>query len=155
MLFRSPPEFLFSASEVERQEEVQDIQQNYLKRLNELQKTGAASGTEVLNVRLQLIASEAMLKRSRQANELFTGDYGKASLEEASGKEKIVEARIRSLGSNLRQVRSDLERLDVIAPESGTILSTARRFPGEKVLAGTPLFKLTGSTGTELRLYAT
>ena len=150
-----PPEFLFSALEVERQQEVQDIQQNYLKRLNELQKTGAASGTEVLNVRLQLIASEAMLKRSLQANELFTGPYGKASLEEASGKEKIAEGRIKSLESDLRLAREDLERLDIIAPESGTILSTARLFPGQKVLAGTPLFKLTGSTGTELRLYAT
>ena len=150
-----PPEFLFSALEVERQEEVQDIQQNYLKRLSELQKTGAASGTEVLNVRLQLIASEAMLKRSRQANELFTGPYGKASVEEASGREKIAEARIKSLESDLRLAREDFGRLDIIAPESGTILSTARRFPGEKVLAGTPLFKLTTNTGTELRLYAT
>lgn len=131
------------------------VQQTYLKRLNDLQKTGAASGTEVLNVRLQLIASEAMLKRSLQANELFTGSYGKASLEEASGKEKIAEARIRSLESDLRQARGDLERLDIVAPESGVILSTARRFPGEKVLAGTPLFKLTSNTGTELRLYAT
>ena len=139
-----PPEFLFSALEVERQQEVQDIQQNYLKRLNELQKTGAASGTEVLNVRLQLIASEAMLKRSLQANELFTGPYGKASLEEASGKERIAEARIKSLESDLRLAREDLERLDIIAPESGTILSTARLFPGQKVLAGTPLFKLMG-----------
>lgn len=150
-----PPEFLFSGLEVERQQEIQDIQQNYLKRLNELQKTGAASGTEVLNVRLQLIASEAILKRSLQANELFTGPYGKASLEEASGKEKIAEARIKSLESDLRLAREDFERLDIIAPESGTILSTARRFPGEKILAGTPLFKLTGNTGTELRLYAT
>lgn len=150
-----PPEFLFSALEVERQQEIQDIQQTYLKRLSDLQKTGAASGTEVLNVRLQLIASEAMLKRSLQANELFTGSYGKASLDEAAGKEKIAGARIKSLESNLRQAREDLGRLDIIAPESGTILATSRRFPGEKVLAGTPLFKLTTNTGTELRLYAT
>lgn len=150
-----PPEFLFSALEVERQQEIQEIQQDYLKRLKELQKTGAASGTEVLNLRLQIIASEAMLKRSRQANDLFTGTYGQAALEEAFGKEKIVEARIKSLEGSLSQAREDLGRLDISAPESGTILSTARRFPGEKVLAGTPLFKLTSNAGTELRLYAT
>lgn len=130
----APPEFLFSALEVERQQEVQDIQQNYLKRLNELQKTGAASGTEVLNVRPQIIASEAMLKRSLQANELFTAPYGRASLDEAAEKEKIAEARIKNLESDLRLAREDFGRLDIIAPESGAILSTARRFPGEKGL---------------------
>jgi len=150
-----PPEFLFSALEVERQQEVQDIQQNYLKRLNELQKSGAASGTEVLNVRLQLIASETMLKRSQQANNLFTGAYGQASRDEALGKEKVVEARLKSLERNFLLARADLERLDIVAPEAGTILSTARRFPGEKVLSGEALFKLTNNTGTELRLYAT
>ncbi len=150
-----PPEFLFSALEVERQQEVQEIQQSYLKRLNDLQKTGAASGTEVLNVRLQLIASEAMLKRGRQAHELFTGPYGRAALDEAAGREKVAEARIASLESSLRQLREDLDRLAIVAPESGTILSTARRFPGEKIIAGTPLFKLTSNPETELRLYAT
>ncbi|MCK9588222.1 MAG: ATP-binding cassette domain-containing protein [Terrimicrobiaceae bacterium] len=59
------------------------------------------------------------------------------------------------LESDLRQARGDLERLDIVAPGSGVILSTARRFPGEKVLAGTPLFKLTSNAGTELGLYAT
>jgi len=150
-----PPEFLFSALEVERQQEVQDIQQNYLNRLNELQKSGAASGTEVLNVRLQLIASETMLKRSQQANNLFTGAYGQASRDEALGKEKVAEARLKSLERNFLLARADLERLDIVAPEAGTILSTARRFPGEKVLSGEALFKLTNNTGTELRLYAT
>jgi multidrug resistance efflux pump len=140
---------------VERQQEIQDIQQNYLKRLNDLQKTGAASGTEVLNVRLQLIASETMLKRSQQANDLFTGAYGQASRDEALGKEKVAEARVKSLERNLTLARADLERLDIIAPESGTILATARRFPGEKVLSGEALFKITNNTGTELRLYAT
>lgn len=150
-----PPEFLFSALEVERQHEIQDIQQDYLKRLNDLQKSGAASGTEVLNVRLQLIASETMLKRSIQANELFNGAYGQASREEANGKEKVVEASLKSLERNLVLAQSDLERLDIVAPEAGTILATARRFPGEKVLSGEALFKLTNNTGTELRLYAT
>ena len=46
-----PPEFLFSAVEMERQEEIQNIQQDYLKRLQELQKNGSASGTELLNLR--------------------------------------------------------------------------------------------------------
>jgi len=150
-----PPEFLFSALEVEKQQEVQDIQQNYLKRLNDLQKTGAASATEVLNVRLQLISAETLLKRSQQAHELFTGAFGKATREEATGKEKVAEARLKSLERNFLLVQQDLERLDIIAPEGGTILATARRFPGEKVIAGEALFKLTNNAGTELRLYAT
>ncbi len=68
-------------------------QQDYLHRLNELQKTGAASGTELLNIRLQLIASESMLKRSQQAYDLFKGDYGAASQTEAAEKVRVTEAR--------------------------------------------------------------
>lgn len=150
-----PPEFLFSALEVERQQEIQDILQNYMKRLSDLQKTGAASGTEILNLRMQIIASESLLKRSQQANQLFTGAFGQASLKEAAGREAVAEARVKRLESDLLLARQDLQRLDILAPESGVILSTARRFPGEKVSAGEALFKLTGNTGTEIRLYAT
>lgn len=150
-----PPEFLFSALEVERQSEVREIQREYYEKLRELQRTGAASGSEMLNVRLQLIASEALLKRSQQANELFTGDYGAAARDEALARERVNEARVRALESQLAQARADLLRMEILAPESGVIISTARRFPGEKIRAGDTLFKITGTEGTELRLYAT
>lgn len=150
-----PPEFLFSAVEMERQKEIQGIQQAYLKRLEDLQKTGAASTTELLNVRLQIIASESLLKRSQQAHDLFTGDYGAASKEEANKRQNVIEARLKSLEKELTLAHEELNRLDVVTPKSGIILATARRFPGEKVLAGEALFKITETSGTELRLYAT
>ena len=150
-----PPEFLFSSLEVESQKEVQDIQQNYLRRLNDLQKSGAASGTEVLNVRLQLIASETLLKRSQQASQLFTGSYGNAARDEAGNKQKVAAAHLDSLEKSLASAYEDLKRLEIIASESGMILATASRFPGEKVRAGEPLFKITSTSSTELRLYAT
>ncbi len=150
-----PPEFLFSALEVERQQEVQGIQQDYLRRLKQLETSGAAAGTELLSVRLQLIASEALLKRSQQANELFTGSYGAAAREEAQSRKAMAKASLRSLESRLAAAKTDLKRLEITAPQAGTILSTASRFPGEKVAAGEPLFKISSTTTTELRLYAT
>ncbi|MEX1118660.1 MAG: HlyD family efflux transporter periplasmic adaptor subunit [Terrimicrobiaceae bacterium] len=150
-----PPEFLFSALEVERQQEVQGIQQDYLRRLKQLESSGAAAGTELLSVRLQLIASEALLKRSQQANDLFTGSYGAAAREEAQSRKAVAAASLRSLESRLAAAKTDLDRLQISAPQAGTILSTASRFPGEKVAAGEALFKISSTTSTELRLYAT
>lgn len=150
-----PPEFLFSALEVERQQEVQEIQQDYLRRLKKLETSGAAAGTELLSVRLQLIASEALLKRSQQANELFTGSYGAAAREEAQSRKAVAAASLRTLESRLAAAKTDLHRLEITAPQAGTILSTASRFPGEKVAAGAALFKISSTTSTELRLYAT
>ncbi len=150
-----PPEFLFSALEVERQQEVQSIQQDYLRRLKQLETSGAAAGTELLSVRLQLIASEALLKRSQQANELFTGTYGAAAREEAQSRKAVAAASLRSLESRLAAAKTDLQRLEITAPQAGTILSTASRFPGEKVAAGEALFKISSTNSTELRLYAT
>lgn len=149
-----PAEFLFSAVEIERQKEIQNLQQDYLDRLQQLQKTGAASQTETLNLRLQLIASESLLKRSQQANELFKGDYGAASLAEAREREQMIRARLDTLRAKRELAAGDLERLEIVAPIDGVILSTARRFPGEKIEAGTALFKITDDTRTELRLYA-
>lgn len=149
-----PAEFLFSAVEMERQKEIQGLQQDYLDRLQQLQKTGAASQTETLNLRLQLIASESMLKRSQQANELFKGDYGAASLAEASERAQMLRARLDALRAKRELTAGDLERLEIVAPGDGVIIATARRFPGEKIEAGTALFKITDDTRTELRLYA-
>jgi multidrug resistance efflux pump len=149
-----PPEFLFSGLEMESQKEVQDIQKDYYKRLQNLQKTGAASGTELLSIRLQMIASESLLKRSQQANELFTGGYGDAAKDESTARERMIESRLKSLQRSLADANEDLRRLEVVAPESGTILATARRYPGEKVNAGDALFKVTKNSESELRLYA-
>lgn len=150
-----PPEFLFSALEVERQQEVQGIQQDYLRRLKQLETSGAAAGTELLSVRLQLIASEALLKRSQQANELFKGSYGAAAREEAQSRKAMAKASLRSLETRLAAAKTDLKRLEVTAPQAGTILSTASRFPGEKVAAGEALFKISSTNSTVLRLCAT
>ena len=149
-----PAEFLFSGVEVERQTEIQGLQQDYLRRLNELQKTGAASVAETLNLRLQLIASESLLKRSQQANDLFKGDYGAASLAEAQERQHMIEARLRTLYTRRELAAQDLKRLDIVAPEDGVMLSVARRFPGEKIEAGAKLFKITDGDHSELSLFA-
>lgn len=150
-----PPEFLFSALEVERQQEVQDLQKDYLQKLQDLQRTGAASGTELLNVRLQLITTDSLLKRSQRANELFTGDYGTSAKEESAARRRMIESRLTSLQASLEEAHEDMRRLEVVAPETGTILATARRFVGEKVPPGTALFKVIQNESIELRLYAT
>ncbi len=150
-----PPEFLFSAVEIDRQKEIQTLQQDYLRRLQDLQKTGAASVAETLNLRLQLIASDSMLKKSQQAYELFKGDYGVASQAEAQQKENVIAARLAALKTKRELALKDLSRLEIIAPEDGIILTTARRFPGEKIDLGSPLFKITDAQRRELRLYAT
>lgn len=149
-----PAEFLFSEVEMERQKEIQTLQQDYLRRLSELQKTGAASATETLNLRLQLIASESLLKRSQQANELFKGEFGAASQSEAQERERMIDARLAALEVQRELAAGDLRRLEIVAPEDGVILATARRFPGEKIEAGATLFKITDAERTELRLYA-
>ena len=149
-----PAEFLFSEVEMERQKEIQTLQQDYLRRLNDLQKTGAASATETLNLRLQLIASESLLKRSQQAYDLFKGDYGAASQAEALERERMIQARLSTLRAKRDLAAADLKRLEIVAPEDGVILATARRFPGEKIEAGATLFKITDADRTELRLYA-
>lgn len=48
----------------------------------------------------------------------------------------------------------EFKRLDIISPENGVLLATARRFPGEKIEAGSALFKVTDAARPELRLYA-
>jgi Multidrug resistance efflux pump len=149
-----PPEFLFSEVEMERQKEIQTLQQDYLRRLSELQKSGAASTTETLNLRLQLIASESLLKRSQQAYELFKGDYGAAAQAEALEREHMIRARLSALRAKRDLALADLKRLEIVAPVDGVILATARRFPGEKIETGTALFKIADDTRTELRLFA-
>lgn len=55
----------------------------------------------------------------------------------------------------LASQRRGFRRPEITAPETGVILSTARRFPGEKIEAGATLFKIADADRTELRLYAT
>ena len=149
-----PAEFLFSAVEIERQKEIQTLQKDYLDRLEQLEKSGAASGVETLNLRLQLIASESILKRSQQANDLFHGDFGAATQAEANERERMIAAQLASLKSKRKLAEQELLRQEIVAPEDGVILATSPRFPGEKIEAGTALFKITDVEKTQLRLYA-
>ncbi len=150
-----PSEFLFSEVEMNRQKEIQTLQQDYLHKLSELQKTGAASGVEMLNVRLQLIAADSLVKRNQQAYELFKGDFGAAAQSEALQRENMIRARLTALQSKRELAEMEFKRLEIVSPESGVLLATARRFPGEKIEAGSALFKVTDATRPELRLYAT
>lgn len=150
-----PPEFLFSGLEVERQSELQSLHRDYLERLKQLQASGAASGVEMLNVRLQLISSEALLKRSQLANELFKGGYGEAAIAEATARKNLAEARVQALRKELEVAKEGIGRLVIRAPVSGTIISTARRYPGERVASGEALFRISSSNRIKLRLYAT
>jgi len=150
-----PAEFLFSGLEVERQSELQSLHRDYLDRLKQLESTGAASGVELINVRLQLISSEALLKRSQLANELFKGGYGEAAIAEATARKNLAEARVLALQQELEVTREGIGRLVILAPVSGTIISTARRHAGEKVEAGEALFRISSSDRIQLRLYAT
>lgn len=150
-----PSEFLFSEVEMERQKEIQSLQQDYLHKLSELQKTGAASNVEMLNVRLQLIAADSLVKRNQQAYDLFKGDFGVATQAEARQRENMIRARLAALTSKRELAELEFKRLDIVSPESGVLIATARRFPGEKIEAGSALFKVTDATKPELRLYAT
>jgi len=150
-----PPEFYFSPVEKERQQEVKEVQQDHLDRLEKLQKSGAASHLELLNQKLELIAAEFQLKRNEQAVELKDGPYGKASQREAEGRASMIQARINSLELNLKLAQEDRKRFEVLATEDGVVLSTTQRFSGEKVPLGTPIFKISQMDRQELRLYAT
>jgi multidrug resistance efflux pump len=141
--------------EVERQSELQSLHRDYLERLKQLQASGAASGVELLNVRLQLISSEALLKRSQLANELFKGGYGEAAIAEATARKNLAEARVQALRQELEVAKEGIGRLVIRAPVSGTIISTARRYPGERVASGEALFRISSSNRIKLRLYAT
>lgn len=150
-----PPEFYFSPVEKERQQEVKEVQQDHLERLERLQKSGAASHLELLNQKLELIAAEFQLRRNEQAQQLKDGPYGKATQQEAEERERVIEARIRSLESNLSLAHEERGRYEVRATEDGVVLATTQRFTGEKVPLGAPLFKISQMDRQELRLYAT
>ena len=150
-----PPEFFFSPLERERQQEVKEVQQDHLDRLEKLQKSGAVSPLELLNQKLQLIAAESQLKRNEMAVALKDGPYGKASQKEAEEREQVIEARIRALGNNLKTAQEDRKRYEVLSTEDGVVLATTQRFAGEKIPIGSPMFKISQLDRQELRLYAT
>ena len=149
-----PTEFLFSGVEVDRQREIQALQKDYLSRLEDLEKSGAASGVELLNLRLQLIATEALLRRSEQAQNLLEGEFGQAASEEARERVHLAETRLQALQEEVVFQKEEIERAVLRAPRSGVILAVTPIFPGERVEAGAPLFKITHGGPTELRLYA-
>lgn len=148
-----PTEFLFSEVELTRQTEVKALQEDYLSKMRELERTGAASGVELLNLRLQVIATSAMLERSRQALALLEGDFGKATEEEATERVHLAEARLRELELRRDFLEEDLERCLIRAPRDGKVSAVTRLFPGEPVGEGVALFSLAHGDGWELRLY--
>ncbi len=150
-----PPEFLFSGLDVEKQSEVTSLQQAFLERLQEIEKSGAASQAEVLNLRLQLINNETLLRRSREANQLLEGEYGAATKQEALERQRLIAARLTSLQKALALAREDLKRLDLFAPRAGIVFGVTQKFPGGSVSAGETLFKIANPGTTDLRLYAT
>jgi len=150
----APPEFLFSGVEVNRQQEIRSLQKDFLGRLEDLEKTGASSKVEILNLRLQLIATEALLQRSEQARGLLDGEFGQAAREEAAERVRLAETRLTALGEELDFQKMELDRLVVRAPRAGVLIAATPLFPGERVAAGAPLFKISHGGATELRLYA-
>lgn len=150
-----PAEFFFSPVERERQQEVKEVQQDHLDRLEKLQETGAASHFELLKQKLELIDAEFQLKRNEQAEKLKDGPYGKANQREAEEHERVIQAQINSLEINLKLAQEQRQRYEVLATEDGIVLATTQRFTGEKVPLGTPLFKISQMDRQELRLYAT
>lgn len=149
-----PAEFLFSGVEVNRQQEIRSLQKDFLTRLEELEKMGASSKVEILNLRLQLIATEALLQRSEQARSLLDGEFGQAARDEAAERVRLAEIRLASLGEELDFQNEELARSVLRAPRAGVILAATPLFPGERIEAGAPVFKIAHGEATELRLYA-
>jgi len=103
----------------------------------------------------KITASESVSKGSQQASTLIAGGYGQAVKDEASAREKLAFSSLTALETKQSLLLEESSRLDVIAPNTGIIISKTQRLPGEKILAGETLFKITPNEISELRLRAT
>lgn len=149
-----PAEFLFSTFDVDRHTEVTALQEAFLKRLEAIEKSGAASQAEVLNLRLQLVASETLLRRSRLARDLLEGPYGGAARDEARLAVEEARQRLAGLEARKRQLDTAAAALEIRAPLSGTLAAATRRDPGERVAAGEELFEIAPGGVNRIRLLA-
>ncbi len=118
------------------------LQQAFLKKLETIEKAGAASQAEVLNLRLQLIANEALLRRSRSARDLLEGPFGGAARAEARFLVEEITTQIAGLETRLAQVGRDLSALTIRSPIAGSLVAATRRDAGETIAAGEELFEI-------------
>ncbi len=149
-----PTEFLFSPFDVSRYEEITDLQEAFLKRLEIIEKSGAASQAEVLQLRLQLINNETLLRRSRLGKELLEGPYGNAARDEAKMAIETAKARLAGLEARKRHLENLHESLQIRAPVSGILTAVTRRDPGERIAAGEKIFEISKGTAMYIRLNA-
>ncbi len=147
-------EFIFSAREAEKQRELLALQQSHLATTEKLASLGSASSVDVLHLRMQVLASEALLARHQRAAELAAGDYGRSALAEAEASRDFAAARVRVLETRRQGLEEERERLAVRAPRAGVVTATASLYPGLAVHPGRALFKIAEPGPSVLRLRA-
>lgn len=149
-----PPELLFQARSAERQQQVVTLRHDLLERMEGLGQTNNVSLLELTRERLNSLSAELELERNRQSRGLLDGDYAKAQIAMAEGREHAVAAQVTGLRHRLSGLDQELARRVVRAPADGLVVSRSVRFPGERVEQGTAVFKLAYGKATQLRLYA-
>ena len=147
-------EFFFSDLEVGKQRDLIAIQEDYLSRSEKLEALGAASPRDMMNLRMQFIASKALLERYQQASALAAGSYGKAAIAEAEAQRDVASAKVAALETRLKGIESERARLEIRTPIDGIISATAFIYPGADVKPGIALFKIAQPGTVKLRLHA-
>ncbi|MBC8011527.1 MAG: HlyD family efflux transporter periplasmic adaptor subunit [Burkholderiales bacterium] len=150
-----PSEFLFSAREVEKQRDLLVLQREHLDRTEKLERQGSASSVDVMNLRMQLLASEALLARYERAADLTAGAYGQSAVAEAKAAHAVAAAKVASLETRRSGLEAERARLEIRAPRDGVVTATATLYPGLAVTPGQALFKIAASGDVVLRLRAT
>lgn len=150
-----PSEFLFSAREVEKQRDLLALQRQHFERTESLERQGSASSVDVMNLRMQLLASEALLARHERAADLTAGDYGQSAIAEARAAHAAAVAKVASLETRRAGLEAERARLEIRAPHKGVVTATAALFPGRAVEPGQALFKIAAHNEVVLLLRAT
>lgn len=149
-----PPDFFFSQLEVDKQRDLLAIQEDYLTRSEKLESLGAASPRDMMNLRMQLIASKALMDRYQQASDLASGTYGKAAIAEAEAQKAVAAARVTALEVREKQLEAERKRLEIRAAIDGIVTATAFIYPGAVVEPGQAIFKIAQQGEVVLRLHA-
>jgi multidrug resistance efflux pump len=150
-----PSEFLFSGREVEKQRDLLALQREHLLRTEKLQQLGSASAVDLMTLRMQLLASEALLARHERASELTDGAYGESAIAEAKAAHSVAGAKVASLETRRKGLEAERARLEIRAPRDGVVTATATLYPGAAVEPGQTLFKIADTGNVVLRLRAT
>ena len=149
-----PGEFLFSAREAEKQRELLALQREHLSRTEKLAEGGSASLVDLMNLRMQLLVSEARLARDERAAALAAGDYGQSAVAEARAVRDLAAAKLAALETRRAGLLATRARFEIRAPRSGVVSATATLYPSLSVGAGQPLLKIADTGKTVLRLRA-